>query len=130
MKKLNLIFIIFLSFNILTAVDFADAYQFGSAGNDNAYAVKTDSENNVYMAGSFSSTINFGENSLTSNGTTDIFLVKFNSDEEVVWATSFGSSTDDNVYEIVIDSDDNVIVSGFYSGTLQIGETVLETASE
>ena len=130
MKKLNLIFIIFLSFNILTAVDFADAYQFGSAGNDNAYAVKTDSENNVYMAGSFSSTINFGEDSLTSNGTTDIFLVKFNSDEEVVWATSFGSSTDDNVYEIVIDSDDNVIVSGFYSGTLQIGETVLETASD
>jgi len=64
-------------------------YQF-ERGND----VGTDSSGNVYVTGCFRRTCDFdpglGEDKHTSNGETDIFLSKFDSDGNFLWARTWG----------------------------------------
>jgi hypothetical protein len=48
----------------------------GGSGSDVAYKLHCDGLGNVYTAGSFSTTCNFGMNALTSQGIADIFVAK------------------------------------------------------
>lgn len=44
---------------------------------DEAFGVAVNNTNDVYVAGGFSGTVSYGSTTLTSNGSTDIFLTKF-----------------------------------------------------
>lgn len=49
----------------------------GGTGDDDSYSIAVDTARNFFMSGFFSSpTLNFGATTLTSNGTTDVFIVK------------------------------------------------------
>jgi hypothetical protein len=55
---------------------------FGSTGHDRAYEVIVDSACNVYATGYFSGTVDFGNGEVrTSNGGTDIFIMKIVPDD-------------------------------------------------
>ncbi|MEA1972491.1 MAG: PKD domain-containing protein, partial [Candidatus Cloacimonadota bacterium] len=111
------------------ATDITETIQFGGAGEDGASIIKTDIYDNIYVAGSFYSSISFGEFELTSNGVNDAFLLKMNSDNAVLWAISFGSPEDENIYDFDFDSDNNIFVTGIYSGTINFDtQTLTPTA--
>jgi hypothetical protein len=79
--------------------------------NGNALWVKTESgasgrrvisdvSSNIYTTGSFASSVNFGDTTLTSSGGSDIFLTKYNPNGSVIWAESAGSAGTDVGYNI------------------------------
>lgn len=80
-----------------------------------------DAEGNVYTAGVFGSTSDFDNslavNNLTSNGATDIFLVKTNPQGNFLWAKNFGGLGDDIPSEIVLDETGNIYITGTFTGT-------------
>lgn len=85
--------------------------------------VKTDSNGNVYFAGIFLGTIDFDPESgtldITSKGRGDFFVTKFNQDGVQEWVQTFGSSNEnDEVTSIEIDSNNNIYLAGFFSGTI------------
>ncbi|WP_430413065.1 T9SS type A sorting domain-containing protein [Kordia sp.] len=95
----------------------------GSGGYDFALSIDYDSTGNVYTAGYFSNTVDFDPSSsssftLSSNGSSDMFIQKLDANGNFVWAVSFGSSFSDVASDIVIDANDNVIITGFFRGTV------------
>ena len=97
--------------------------------SDNGLGIATDAANNVYVTGEFSSTtINFDSKTLTNTntGTDDIFIVKYSSAGNVIWAKNYGGSKDDFGNAITTDAMSNIYISGsFKSPTLNIGAYIL-----
>lgn len=90
----------------------------GSMGNY-GYGIATDSQNNVYVTGSFYGTAHFENDSITSHGSSDIFLAKYDSDGNLQWVINEGGSSQDydEGYAICVDKDDNIYTCGKYGGT-------------
>jgi len=104
--------------------DFVQAYNIGGSGNDWGYDITTDSNGNVWATGSFSGSIDIdgdGNNDLTSNGFSDSYVAKFDSNGDLVKALNIGGSyhTSDG-YGITTDSNGNVWATGSFSGSIDI----------
>jgi hypothetical protein len=101
----------------------------GGTDADIATSVAVDKLGNVYVSGYFKSpTISFGPTSLTNAGgnTYDLFIVKYNSNGEVVWAKSSGGTGDDRAYGIAVDYLGNCFITGYFvSSTITFGSTTL-----
>lgn len=101
--------------------NFVWAKQIGSASNDFGYGIALDGAGNVYTTGAFDNTADFdpgvGTFTITSAGSTDIFVSKLNSSGNFVWAKSFGSNLSDFGLCITLDGASNVLTSGYFQGT-------------
>ncbi len=93
----------------------------GSTSNESILAIKTDLSGNQYVAGYFSGTVDFdpgaGVTNLTSAGSYDIFIAKYDSEGSLVWAKRIGSSTGNDVaWGLALDASNNVHVTGYFNG--------------
>ena len=87
----------------------------GGTNTDVATAVTTDASGNVYMTGSFnSSVITFGSITLINTGNRCMFLVKYDSLGNVVWAKSAGGAQQAWATALSLDAADNIYVAGDY----------------
>lgn len=109
------------------------AHRAGSVGTDYSNAVCSDTDGNVYITGTFSSgTITFGTYVLqnTSEGFLDFFVVKYDSQGQVVWAVSDGGTEDDYAYGICVDFAGNVFITGYHgSPSLAIGPSTMNNTT-
>ncbi len=104
-----------------------------TAGSDDGFdigqKVATDYSGNVFLTGDFySSVVTFGEYILsnTNNGYNDLFVAKFNSDGNVIWANRMGNYNDDVSRGICTDLTGNSFITGmFYGHTIQFGTFTL-----
>ncbi|MBD3581311.1 T9SS type A sorting domain-containing protein [Flavobacterium selenitireducens] len=96
----------------------------GTAGqSSNALAV--DDENNILITGDFTSSITFGSSLLTSSGSADIFVAKYDTNGNEIWATSMGGPDYDTASNIATDMEGNVIIAGDYYDDITIGNVAL-----
>ena len=99
----------------------------GGAENKTFYTnIADDDSGNTYISGSFiSKFLIFGSATLcntTDADTGDIFIVKYNSNGDVVWARSAGSTRSESVTSLSVDDSGNVLVlGGFCGGTMNFG---------
>ena len=102
----------------------------GSTLNDSGSSITTDVFNNVYVTGWFNSfSITFGTTILNNAGFDDIFIVKYDSSGNVLWANREGSNGNDRSHSTTTDSLGNVFITGiFQSSSIAIGSTVLTNA--
>ncbi|GAB3173587.1 hypothetical protein GCM10027291_30170 [Telluribacter humicola] len=100
-------------------------YPGGGTSNDHATGIGLDSSGNVYIAGFFDGTINFGFTSLTSSGSRDVFVIKINSIGNLEWARQGGGNNQDNAQGIAVDGNGNVYVTGFFNNTATFGSISL-----
>lgn len=96
-------------------------------GSENPLTITIDESSNVYQSGEFGGTITllnqngstFG--TLTGSGFTDMFVIKYNSEGSVQWATRLGGTNDESGMIVRTDALSNVYVVGRYaSGTVTI----------
>lgn len=76
---------------------------------------------NTLATGYFTGTANFGANSATSNGNSDVFLSKIDQTGNYQWVVTFGGVGTDRGNAIVIDNAGNSYVTGFFNDSIQIG---------
>ena len=116
------------------------ALNVSAQGNAYPYCTITDASGNVFVTGKFNcSSITFGTTTLTNNGppetltsfgTFDMYIVKYDKDGNVKWAKSAGGTNDDIGFSIVTDGSGNVYVTGsFGSSTITFGTIVLTKAA-
>ena len=98
------------------------ATRIGGKGEDEGRNIALDSANNVYVAGHFSGKVDFnpgtGTSYLTSVGSRDIFAVKLDSGANLVWAGSLSGTVDEWIRGMAVDSSDNVLLTGYFSGAV------------
>ncbi len=86
------------------------------ATHDYANGVVTDSSGNIYVTGGTKG----GLDGNTSQGNTDLFLLKYNTSGAKQWTKQFGSSSRDSANAIAIDSSGNLYVAGITFGGLDL----------
>ena len=82
----------------------------------------------VIITGAFSGSANFGGGSLTSAGSTDIFVAAFTGAGAHAWSKRFGDAREQRALGIDIDSDGAAYVTGDIQGTADFGGGVLTSA--
>jgi hypothetical protein len=103
--------------------------------------IAADSQGDIYVTGAFRDVADMdggpGTASLTSNGGWDGFLVKYSAAGNYIWSHGFGgggSSSDESGMDLAIDSDDNVLLVGYYRGNPDMdpgaGQALLPTGLE
>jgi hypothetical protein len=88
--------------------------QFGTSDNDRAGDVAVDGSNNAYLLGITSGTFP-GQ---TSSGGWDAFVREYDSAGNEIWTRQCGSSADEYVSSVTVDSSGKVYISGDTYGTL------------
>ena len=102
----------------------------GGTYDDRTNSVAVDASGNSYVAGYFSSSnITFGSLTLTNAGGDDLFIAKYNTAGNVVWAKSAGSLYGDYAQSFTVDGFGDIYITGtFCTDTLIFGSTTLTSA--
>ncbi|MGC8864882.1 MAG: T9SS type B sorting domain-containing protein [Bacteroidales bacterium] len=103
-------------------------YQAGGSGDDIPAGIITDEAGNMFIAGTFSGTANFGSYTLTSAGGTDIFVLKMTPGGTVLFATSAGGNSNDKANSLAFSSLGNIYITGRFVTTAQFGTIGLTSA--
>lgn len=102
----------------------------GGTGRDWALRSNIDLNGNILVTGFFENTITFGTNSLTSSGSNDVFIVKYDPTGTVLWAKKAGGSAGDTGIGCAIDASGNVILTGYFlSSSISFGTINLSNAN-
>jgi len=99
----------------------------GGADVDGAMAITALSDDSVVVAGSFYGSATFGEDEtneqvLTSAGSYDIFIARYDSDGILAWAKRAGSFAFDTGLAITTSSDNSTVVTGSIGGVAAFGQ--------
>lgn len=101
----------------------------GGNNQDEATSVSSDAIGNVYVTGYFlSASITFGSTTLTNAGGSnyyDIFIVKYDSNGNVIWAKRAGGTSEDYSYDIKTDATGNSYIVGYYYTSITFGSITL-----
>jgi hypothetical protein len=99
----------------------------GGTGIGYGYSVCTDASGSVFITGHFTSTsIIFGTTTLTNVGGADVFIAKYDTNGNVLWAKSAGGNTNDYGASVSTDGIGNLYVLGYFdSPSITFGSTTL-----
>jgi hypothetical protein len=95
--------------------------RFGSTVGDYGHSVAVDGSGNVFIAGTFRGTVDFGGGGLVSAGANDIFLAKYDAAGVHQWSKRFGSTGFDGGASVAVDGSGNVVATGYFAGTVDFG---------
>jgi hypothetical protein len=85
--------------------------------------VAGDGSGNVVFTGSFTGTVSLGGDPLTSAGSSDFFVAKFDDAGTHVWSKSFGDLEVQRPASVATDGSDNIVVAGRWGGDRPLIET-------
>lgn len=88
----------------------------GGTSGDTAHDIESDSEENVYITGSYTSPAYFSPEEIDSRGGTDIYLAKFNKDGTLVDIVTAGGMNNDSGADLVMDKEENIYITGYFEG--------------
>ena len=108
--------------------NFLWAAQAGGAYNDAGNSVATDGSGNSVVTGSFSGSATFGDTTLTSAGSSDMFIAKYDADGNFLWAAQAGGADQERGLDVATDGSGNSIVTGWFRSTATFGDTTLTSA--
>ena len=97
------------------------AQSVGGTGIDIGAGIALGENSAVYVTGSFEGNATFGNTSRTSAGQTDIYLIKYTSGGTFQWVQQAGGPSFDYGSGIDVDIDNNVFITGAYTGNATFG---------
>lgn len=88
---------------------------YGGAGDDGGTSLEIDASGKIFLAGNTSSTLNIATAASyqsSSASAEDGFVVQFNTSGVRQWGTYFGGTEVDYIYDLVIDSNNDILFCG------------------
>ena len=102
---------------------------FGGTAADQALDIAADPSGNAVVLGFFSTSADFGGGALTTGGGWDTFIAKYSPTGAYVWAKSFSAPGNfDMPRAIGVDGNGNVVITGYFTSTIDLGGGVLSAA--
>lgn len=95
--------------------------RYGNSTAQAGYSVTTDADDNVILVGNFYGEIDLGGDNLISSGFNDVFVAKFDQEAEHLWSKRFGDSNDQLGTSVTTDASSNLIIGGWYNGSIDFG---------
>ena len=101
---------------------------FGGAGAQIARGAAVDADGSAVIVGSFDQAFDDGAGAVASAGMEDIFVLRLDSDGNVLWSQRFGGAESDIPRAIAIDSQGNIVLGGSFGGSIDFGGGPLTAA--
>ncbi|HEX6426137.1 MAG TPA: SBBP repeat-containing protein, partial [Niastella sp.] len=105
--------------NLVFAKGFTNSASLGSSTNR---GIVLDGAGNRYITGYFNGAVDFdpgaGTQNLTSAGSNDIFLAKYDASGNYVWAKGMGGIGFEMGYSLAVDASGNSYITGQFTGTV------------
>ena len=98
---------------------------FGGSGTDTPNDIAVDANGNVFVTGQFVDDFTFNGNTVTSNGSDDVFIAKLNANGTPAWLSTFGSTFGDIGRGLALDASGNCYVTGNARGVSTVGTVTL-----
>ena len=95
--------------------------RFGGTNVDTAYDIAIDGSGNVVIAGTFAGTINLGGGAMTSAGSYDIFLAKYDANGVLQWSHRFGGGDVDGARAVMVDGAGDITMTGYFRAPVSFG---------
>ncbi len=94
----------------------------GAGSNSVPSGVISDNQNNIYITGTFQGTVDFdvsaATKNLTSNGNFDVYVAKYTTMGQLIWAVSMGGSgLDQESSNMAIDASGNITIGGLWDSS-------------
>ena len=97
--------------------------QLGGSGSDQGRVIAADALGNVFVAGSFQGTVNFGNGPVTSVGSDDGFLAKLSGvDGSSIWSLQFGGLDSDRASHLAVTGSSDVILTEIVGSEVHLGK--------
>ncbi len=101
----------------------------GGTGTEEASSVSTDNFNNVYVTGNFgSASFIFNNDTLLNPGGFDMFIAKYDSQGNEVWARYADDSLTEESWNSATDAFGNIYVTGLFYSSISFGSITLNSA--
>ncbi len=122
MKKILLLFITLFSICSLSkGQQYLSSNHITGSGYAEPESFITDEVQNTYLSGFFLDSLKHGSESLKSKGSRDLFLAKYNDDQQEEWFVTIGSTGNERYSKLAFASDGNLLVAGIYSAECIFG---------
>jgi hypothetical protein len=99
----------------------------GGDSGDFANDIESDSDENVYITGSYTSPAYFSPEEIDSRGGSDIFLTKFNKDGTLVDIVTAGGVNNDSGADLALDKEENIYITGYFRGEAEFSPYVISS---
>ncbi|MGH1364731.1 MAG: AgmX/PglI C-terminal domain-containing protein [Calditrichia bacterium] len=99
--------------------------EIGGGKQDCAWDIKTDGSGNIIVAGEFREIALVGKTQLTARGGADIYVAKFSSDGQPLWAKQLGGQYDDSARQLAVDHYNSIYLAGNFNDIAQFGSEQL-----
>ena len=97
----------------------------GGVDYDSAMAIALDQAGNIYVLGVFRQSANFDSKIETSQGGSDVLLLKYNTQGVLQWFIRIGGAANDRAQGLSIDGKGNIYISGTFEGGADfLGQTM------
>jgi hypothetical protein len=103
---------------------------FGDALEQYSGSIAAGPGGTAIVTGALQGVVDFGGGSLASAGGMDVFVVKLDAAGEHVWSLRAGDGADQWGTGVAADSAGYVVVTGRFSGTLDLGEPLASASGE
>jgi hypothetical protein len=97
----------------------------GGTEEDRGSGIAVDAGGYAYVTGYFEGTADFGDFTLESAGSADVFVAKYAPDGSALWARRAGGSESNWGSAIAVDAGLNAYVTGYIAGTSTFGDFTL-----
>ena len=102
----------------------------GEKSEEFAEGIAVDNQGNSVIIGAFYYKTCFGGiHELRSNGSYDIFVVKYDVDGRIIWAKNFGGTDWDCGMSVATDGSDNIIITGYFRDSIKFDSVILNAKS-
>jgi hypothetical protein len=100
------------------------ARRIGSTSDDRGQAIAIDPAGNLYVAGYFATSVDFGGSVCVANGVRDAFIASYTATGTLRWVQCRGGTDSDFAYDILVHGP-VVTATGYYTGATDFGTGVL-----
>ncbi len=105
---------------------------YGGQQNDQSSTLCRDEAGNVFCVGQFTGQASFDQLTRTSKGRVDMFVLKLDAGGGFQWVQQAGGDSNewnsDSALGIAMDKSNRLVITGFFSGTMQLGNQTLTSA--
>ena len=108
---------IVIKYNSENEIEWAKMLE-GTSGDTRIISVEETSEDDYIMAGNFGGSMNLGNGvTLTSNGSSDGFIIKYNVSGEAEWAKIIGGEKYDSIFALKVTQNGGYIIGGYFQSS-------------
>ncbi len=113
---------------VIVTPDFDWARRFGATSGGSGRGIVADPYGNTMVAGYYVGSLSVGTNTLNSSGGQEIFLARFDSAGNPVWARTAGSALSESGWAVAQDAAGNTILAGYIRTNATFGAITVTNA--